>query len=237
MDQELEGILARADELLVDMQREYDGCLHSHNVTERARNLTHEVLEKLRSALDHTMRRVWEKNIAPTLSSDDRERARIYFPVTGDLNSFRSLLGRGYMSDLESVNKNLYDWLLAVQPFSPDGSKWLITLSELAAKGKHIALVPQKRSETQRITVTRNGAGAVSWTPGSVRFGGGVQILGASVDPLTQRIVPTPGVTERLEIWVSFILDGYGINALGFCQDACKKTRELIARMVQDFQL
>lgn len=56
--------------------------------------------------------------------------------------------------------------------------------------------------------------------------------MGAPVDPRTQRIVPTPGVTEQMEIWVSFILEGYGVNALGFCKEACQKTRVLIEEMV-----
>lgn len=56
--------------------------------------------------------------------------------------------------------------------------------------------------------------------------------MGAPVDPRTQRIVPTPGVTEQVEIWVSFVLEGYGVNALGFCREACQKTRVLIEEIV-----
>jgi hypothetical protein len=56
--------------------------------------------------------------------------------------------------------------------------------------------------------------------------------MGAPIDPITQRIVPTPGVTEQAETWVSFIFESYGINALGFCKDACQKTRVLIKEML-----
>ncbi len=46
MDTELESMLDRADELVVDLEGEYKKCLQLQNVTERAKNLTHEVLEK-----------------------------------------------------------------------------------------------------------------------------------------------------------------------------------------------
>jgi hypothetical protein len=55
MDTQLASMLGRADELLMELEDEYNNCLKAQNITERAKNLTHEVLEKLRSALDHTM--------------------------------------------------------------------------------------------------------------------------------------------------------------------------------------
>ena len=61
--------------------------------------------------------------------------------------------------------------------------------------------------------------------------------MGAPIDPTTQRIIPTPGVSEQVEIWVSFIFDNYGIDALRFCKEACQKTRTLIEEMVNVFKL
>jgi len=51
LSSQVESMLDRADELLRELKDEYDGCLQAHSVTERAKNLTHEVLEKLRNAL------------------------------------------------------------------------------------------------------------------------------------------------------------------------------------------
>ncbi len=237
MGPELESILDRANELLRDLEDEYKSCLRGEKVTERAKNLTHEVLEKLRSALDHTMTRAWGKFIAPNLSDKDRERARVYFPITNDLNSFRSMLGRQGMADLDNVHKDLYDFLLKQQPFSSEENRWLDLLAKIAAEGKHVRLTPQKRRETRRIKVSRPEGGSVSWTPSSVKFGRGVKVMGAPVDPRTQRIVPTPGVTEQVEIWVSFIFDDYGVSALAFCKEACQKTHGLIEEMVNLLQL
>jgi len=92
-------------------------------------------------------------------------------------------------------------------------------------------LTPQKRIETRRIKVSRPEGGSVSWDPSSVRFGKGVNIMGAPIDPDTQRIIPTAGVTEQVELWVSFVFENHRVNAFGFCKEACEKTRDLIKEM------
>ena len=112
MSYQVVSMLNRADELLRELENEYKKCLQSQGVTERAENLTHEVLEKLRSVLDHMMRTAWEKYVDPNLSERDKKRARVYFPIVDDLNAFRSIIGRGYMANLDNVHKKLYDFLL-----------------------------------------------------------------------------------------------------------------------------
>lgn len=231
MDPELKSLLDRADELLADLEKEYKECLQGRDVTQRARNLTNEVLVKLRAALDHTMRTAWEKYIAPSLSEQDRGRVYVYFPITNNLNSFRSILGRASKGNVGRVDKNLYDFLLKQQPFSSQENRWLGLLGEIANEGKHVRLTPQKRTEKiRRISVSGRG-GKVSWSPSHVKYGPGVKIMGAPVDPRTQRIVPTPGVTEQVEIWVSFVFPDSGVDALRFCKEACQKTRVLIEEM------
>jgi len=231
MNLEIKSILDRADELFKDLEEEYKDCLHTHKITGRAKNITHEVLEKLRNTLDQTMMRAWEKYILPNLSDQQKKRARVYFPVAEDLKSLHSILGRGFMMDLNKIHKKLYDFLLNRQPFISKDNLWLDLLGKIAAEGKHIRLTPQKRTETKRVKVTSSGGGSVAWDPSCVKYGSEVEVLGAPIDPRTQRIIPTPGVTEKLEIWVFFILEGYNVNALGFCKEACHKTRVLIEEM------
>ena len=221
-------MLDRANELLKDLENEYSGCLKARNVTERAKNLSNEVLEKLRHLLDHTMRRAWRQYIEPNLSDPDRQRARVYFPIASDSHSFRSILGRGSMADLDKVHKSLYDFLLKKQLFLSKENRWLDLLAKIAGEGKHVRLTPQKRKENQRIKVSKPGGGSVSWDPSSVKFGAGVSIMGAPVDPRTQRIFPTSGVNEQVEVWVFFIFEDYGVNALVFCKEAYEKTGALI---------
>lgn len=228
--------LDRADELLADLNREYDQSLKAQTASPRAVHLTHEVCERLRSVLDRLVRLYWENHIAPTLDSSEREKALIYFPVTKDQNSFASVLGRWRWAAVKAQHSSLEKFLLGIQPFHCPKNDWIRVLSELAAASKHIDLVPQKRTEERRITVTGQGSGSVSWGPG-VSFGSGVSIMGAPVDPITQRIVPTHGVTEKIDIWVSFLIDGYNVNALSFCADACTNVRRIAINMTTRFNL
>ncbi len=232
MDAELRSIINRANELFEDLVNEYNECLKNQTITERAKNLTHEILERLRNALDHTMCRLWEKNSLPNLSDIKKKKARVYFPIVNDLDSFRSTLGRAFMLDLETTNNNLYTILLNKQPFSSKENQWLSILANVTNEGKHVKLVPQKRIVTERIRVSRQNGSSVSWSKSNVKFGSGVKVLDAPIDPKTQRIIPTSGVTEQIEVWVSFILNGFGVNALTFCKDAVHKVNELVEELV-----
>jgi len=240
MDSELKSMLDRASELLKELKDEYESSFETFKVTDKAKNLTHEILEKLRHALDHTMSRAWEKFIAPNLSKEKRETARVFFPIGKNLHALASILGQARIKvkDLEKNNKALYDFLLKKQPFSAKENKWLELLSKISGKGKHFRLAPQKRiQEIKSIEVSTVGGSKVKWNPSAVKFGKGIKVLGAPIDAKTQRVVPTAFVVEKVEAWVSFMFDGYGVNAFKFCNEAYTKTRALIEEMVKAFKL
>ena len=237
MHASIKGTLDRADELLADLKAEYERSLHAKAVSDRALQLTHEVCERLRSVLDRIARRYWDKHVAPQLAEDDKKRASIYFPISENQQAFDSTMGRWRWQSVQSKHQSVCNYLLAQQPFSNADNNWLAVLNDLAVQGKHIELVPQMRTETRRVTVETPGGGRVSWNPSRVRFGGGVRVGGAPVDPATQRIVPTQGVTERIETWVSFTIAEHNVNALGFCEEACSKTRKLAEEMSDKFDL
>ncbi len=237
MHPNIKASIDRADELLIELLAEYDTSLHKKEVSARAKQLTHEVCERLRSVLDRLAHLYWEKKIESELSEDDRKAAAIYFPIAADQHSLDSILGRWRWKTVREKNQTIYDYLQSLQPFAKDSNKWLRILNDLAVQGKHIDLVPQKKSEQQRVTVTGAArGGAVSWGSG-VTFGSGVSVMGAPIDPRTQRIVPTPGVTEKVEIWVSFEIQGYGVNAAGFCTEACRDVRRIATDMSEKFGL
>lgn len=236
IDPKIAVSLQRASELLRELRDEYSNCLTTRQVSDRAEQLTHEVLERLRSVLDRLARKYWVNRIAGTLSQDDRDRALVYFPITSAQNDFDSVLGRWRWKSVRADHEELYQWLLALQPFQSNGNSWLAILNELAAHGKHIDLIPQKTVE-QRFTTIQNQNGAtVKYGPG-VTFGPGVRIAGAPVDHVTQRIVPTPGVSEKIEIWVFFLIEKYGIDAFRFCTDAVENTQNLASEMCTKFEL
>ena len=223
---------------IANLLKEYESSLSKKSVSAKASNLTHRICVELRNTLDRIAYRYWNLKIAPSLSDVDRESAssRIYFPAGGKQQSMDATLGAWGWSSVGANHQPLFDYLLSQQPFTSPDNKWLSILYDLSKQGKHIDLVPQKRFEEHKITVSAPGGGSVTWGPG-VTFGSGVSIMGAPVDPRTQRIVPTPGVTEKIETWVNFLIDGHNVNAMGFCKEAHLKTRKIIQEMTDKFGL
>lgn len=235
MYENLSLLLDTADKRLAELKAEYEKSLAAKSISLEATQLTHEVCEKLRSALDRVARRYWEIHVAPNLSDEDRAKAIIYFPVVSKVEAFDAVIGKWRWKSIRQDHEEVYRFLEQRQPYH-DGQSWLLVLSDIANASKHVDLIPQKRFEERRISVSRSGAGGVSWGAG-VTFGGGVSIMGAPIDPRTQRIVPTAGVTETLETWVSFIVEGHNVNALGFCQRAAKEVRLIVTEMSERFGL
>lgn len=237
MHSNLSASLDRADELMTELSAEYERSMRDKVVSARAVQITHDVCEKLRGVLDRTARRYWDIHVAPDISEQDRSRACIYFPIASNQDRLDAILGRWCWKSVRSQHQPVYDYLSALQPFANANNQWLSTLNDLAVQGKHIDLVPQKKFDERRITVTRQGGPSVSWAPSGVTFGLGVSIMGAPVDPRTQRIMPIEGITERIETWVSFIIEGHNVNALAFCKESCKETRRIMTEMSLQFEL
>jgi hypothetical protein len=238
MNDNLSGTLDRADELIADLKKEFESCLSAKEVSQRAVQITHDVMEKLRGVLDRAARRYWENHVRAALTQEDQDRATIYFPISDDQNAFDSVMGRWRWRTVATQHDPVRTFLLGCQPFSSADNKWLKIVNDLAVAGKHIDLLPQKKHETKRINVTSASGGSVSWDPSGVRFGGsGVRIAGAPIDPATQRIVPTPGVTETIETWVSFMIADHNVSAFPFCTTAVENTRKLLTEMDEQFDL
>ena len=222
----LKAQLERTNELIIELETEYDKCLDKKDVSDRAGVVTHEVIEKLSNILDQSARMIWRKHLAISLTDQDKRRAMIYFPKSKDRHSFDSTIGRWMIKDLEKNNPKIFNFFLSKQPFLNSNNNWLEILGQLASQ-KHIDLVPQKKEEITHIKISSK-AGTVHLISEQVKFGSGVSILGAPVDPNTQRIIPTPGVEEKIEKWVSFVLEGYGLNALEFCKDTYNKVKNIV---------
>ena len=131
-------------------------------------------------------------------------------------------------------------------------------MNDLAVQGKHIDLVPQKRTEERRTTAT-SPTGTVSWGQNDLSFGpggsveflpggvisfgpggvrlSGVSVMGAPINPATQRVVPGMDVTDRVEVWVSFMIEDHRLNATDFCKMACRETRKIVTDFSNQFGL
>lgn len=225
MSASLKAQLDRVRELITELETEYNKCLEQKNVSDKAKVITHEIIEKLANILDQIARKLWEKKLSLSLTDIEKKKATIYFPKSDDRHSFDSTIGRWLVKDFEKNFPECFNFLLSKQSFVNESNQWLTTLGKLASQ-KHIDLVPQKREEVTHIKISSN-VGTVHLIVEHVKFGSGVSILGAPIDPITQRIVPTSGVEEKIEKWVSFVFEGYSLNALAFCQESYQKIQNL----------
>lgn len=228
-----------ADENLTKLIAEYEASLANKTVSAKAKDLTHQICMSLRNCLDRIAFRYWSLKIAPNLGEGERSNAKssVYFPAGATQQSMDATLGKWGWKHVKADHQQVYDYLLAQQPLSSRANAWLTVLFDLAVQGKHVDLVPQTRVESApRITVSRGG-GSVSWGPDVTFHGSGISVMGAPIDPNTQRIVPTPGVTEKIEVWVSFLIQGHNVDGASFCKEACRETRRIIQEMTDKFGL
>lgn len=234
MHENLKATFTRAEELLGELGREQQASLGEASVSTRAQQLTHEVLERLASALDRSATAYWSARVAPSISKDHRQKAKIYFPITESQYDFDDILSKWKWKEVRQDHDEIYQYLLSLQPFSAAGNRWLRILKRLVNKGKHVDLVPQKREVEHHFRVSNKQGAAVEYGPG-VQFGPGVILAGAHVDPKTQRIVPTAGVTETRKTLVSFKIKDFDMDALGFCQSSIKSTRDIVETIYSRF--
>jgi len=224
MDSDIKSQLKRAKELKEELDCSSQGDLKNHTISDKTRNIIQEILVKVRSILDQVFYSFFEKEIAPNLTEKEKEKARVYFPIVSKEDDLNSVLGRAMIRNLNTTHPKVFSFIKSIQPYNND-YKWLSELSKYANE-RHIRLSPQKRIEVKRTTVSSRG-GSVSWGPG-VTFGGGVSIMGAPVDPITQNIIPTQGVESKTEIWVSFVFENSNVNALWLCNKSIEGSEKII---------
>jgi hypothetical protein len=235
IDPELQGIIDRAHELTeefreeldlcidIEFRKELDHCINIMSVTERAKNLFHEVLIKLRSALDIAMSKVFKKY------SSSNKKPKIYFPIYKNKDDFEKKMKVMGMQNLQTLNKDIYNLILKAQPFET-GKNDLSDFMDMANLGKHIGLVIQKIESKEAIKIT-GPKGTMICTRG-VEFPSG-NIMGVPIDPKTQRVIPTLEVKDEEITWVEFSLDGYRYNPLIFCPILCQDIRRFLQEMAK----
>ena len=229
MDQDIQSQLDRAKELLQELENACKNDLQAKNVSGKTKNLTQEVLLKIRHLLDQAIYKFFERHYLSDLSDSDKRSARIYFPIVSKREDLKSILGRAKMSDLEMKYCNFYQFLDSIQPYNQDYS-WLRHLADYSSE-KHIRLTPQTKTETRKVTVSRDG-GSVSWTPG-VTFGKGVSIMGVPIDPSTQLPVSNDLVETKIENWISFLFEGSNVNVLWLCKKSVEHGEGIIQKILE----
>lgn len=226
MDTELSSVLDRADELMQDLLQEYDKCVGTQSVTFRAQNLFHEVLLKLRSALDMTMVRIWEMHVDPELDHAKRRKVakHVDFPICETLEQFNQELSEFHIRHIEQDEKELYELILKAQPFSTKRAD-LARLKDWSNLGKHVRLVRQECDARPATRVT-TPQGTIIHSDG-VTFHG-PHIMGLPVDPATRQLVSAANAQIKQVTYVSFTVEESGTDPVIFCKFLCQSTRKFL---------
>ncbi len=229
MDQDIQSQLDRAKELLKELETACNNDLQAKDVSGKTKNLSQEVLLKIRHLLDQSIYKFFEKYYFSNLSEANKKSAKVYFPIVSKKENLKSVLGRAKMSDLETSHQKFYEFISSVQPYNQEYF-WLKHLADFA-NDKHIKLTPQIKTEIKRVTVSR-GDGSVSWDP-CVTFGSGVSIMGVPIDPATQMPVPNNVAETKVENWVSFLFKDSDVNVLWLCKKSVEDGEKIIKKILE----
>ncbi|MDP3065018.1 MAG: hypothetical protein Q8O40_17715 [Chloroflexota bacterium] len=211
---DIRALLGRGGKQLAAIEEEYGRSLRAKSVSADLKIAIKELCENLRSVLDYLAHDIRGKYCLGT-----KPNAKFYFPILPSGQVYESRMEEWFPGLRESASA-LWDYLESIQPYHGGQAKWLGVFNDVNNENKHSALVEQTRTEMERIHVTREGLGGVSWDPSSVRFGPGVRVLGTPIDPSTQMPVSDPTLQIKRVIWVDFQFAGTGASALGLLRQA-----------------
>lgn len=212
-----------------ELEKACNDDLQAKSVSGKTKNLSQEVLLKVRHLLDQAVYKFFKKYYFDNLSDSDKKSAKIYFPIVSKKEDLKSVLSRAKMSELETDHQDFYQYLDSIQPYNQN-YLWLRYLADYSSE-KHIRLTPQIKTETKRVIVSRGG-GSVSWGHG-VTFGGGVSVMGVPIDPTTQLPIPNNIVETKIENWVSFLFEGSNINVLWLCKKSVEDGEKIVKKVLE----
>lgn len=231
MNQDIQSQLDRAKELLQELQNACSTDLQTQNVSGKTKNLSQEVLTKIKHLLDQSIYKFFEKYYLPNLSETDKKSTRVYFPIVSKKEDLNSVLGRAKMGDTEKDHPIFYKFIDSVQPYNQDYS-WLKHLAHYSSE-KHIRLTPQALKEENETTLGN-----------SVHIGRGASVLmqGCFINdiPINSEDIntePLENFDPRLEVqrvtWISFVFSDTDINILELCGKSIKDGEKIITQLLK----
>ncbi|MCX6811808.1 MAG: hypothetical protein NT039_03900, partial [Candidatus Berkelbacteria bacterium] len=214
-------LLDREGKDLSKIKKEYKKSLSKKEIEPDLKIDIKNFCDNLRSALDYLA-----NEIVVIYCPKANPKDKLYFPISTTKASFNERMKRSYPG-LEVNCKDLYSYLLSLQPFQRAENKWILDFNELNIKNKHNDLVEQVKKETKRINVKIEDSVSVNWDPSSVRFGQGVYIGGVPINPNTQ--MPVPSSTQKVEIvtWIDFKFEGIDVSASWLLRESLKRVKRI----------
>ena len=227
---EIEILFIRARELLKELVHEYEKCYKEKEVSYRAMSLTHEVLERIRNALDHTMRKYWNKHIAIRLSERERDRIQVYFPIRKNLKDFKYSLVKMKMNDLETNHKEMYDFLLKTHKNYKD---LFAPLQEKSNEGKHEKLFEQALKYIHTFTIESEYAN-VTWIPQKLKGGSNDPNVDLKqLDPDDLHRMSNPYYDTQIKTSIDFRFKKDNSSAPFLCECVISQANRLVKKMIQ----
>ncbi|MCX6764258.1 MAG: hypothetical protein NTU58_00945 [Candidatus Nealsonbacteria bacterium] len=231
MDQDIQSQLDRAKELMQDLEKACNVDLQAKDVSEKTKNLTQEVLLKIRHLLDQAIRKFFEKYYFNGLSDYDKKSTKVHFPIVSKKGDLK-FLGNVKMNDIIISHKDFYKFIDSVQPYNP-GYLWLKYLRNYSNE-KHIRLTPQtikKENETRLGNAVRVGRGAVGVSMSNCLINGIlVNSKDINAEPL-ENFDPRLGV-QRVT-WISFVFSDTDINILQLCKKSVEDGEKIIKSILE----
>ena len=210
-------LLRKVDEGVVSVESRYRLDLDAKSVSDDLLYDVRRVIQDCQSALDWT---------ASAVNDRYGSGRAPYFPLARRPEDFDA--------DLDKQIKGLHANHPAIaaaferhQPYQA-GSEVLGYLHKLSRVNKHQDFSPQTRTERLRTRVDVAGMGVAEWDPRAIKFASGVSILGAPIDPATQRPSPHPAVAVTNVRYIDWQFVDPPASVLGTLQSLARSVREAV---------
>jgi hypothetical protein len=229
MQEDIKSQIDRAQELLQELKNACMADLQKKDVSGKTKNLSQEVLTKVKHLLDQSIYKFYEKYYSSNLSELEKKSVKVYFPIVSKKEDLKSVFGRAKMNNIETSYEKFYKLIDSLQPYNHD-YEWLKYLSKYASD-RHIKLTPQIKTVTKKVTISC-GDSSVSWGPG-VKFRQDVSVMGVPIDKSTQVPIPNKVTEMKIENWVSFLFEGSNINVLWLCEKSVEDGEKIIKKILE----
>lgn len=222
---------------LTKLVQSYDSSLQQRTIERGLLVDIKNLMENLRSALDYSAHGLFSK-----YGSSTKPDPKIYFPyaaLTQTQAAFQaSKRIEACIPGLTASRPDIVVRLESYQHYASPTNKWLPLFMELNNENKHEKLTPQTAREARALRVESKGA-VLDLGPGaSANIGQGASIqVGDAVIPGSQNISGDSTARihgtgrQAITVWVSFIFDSNGEEALPFLRNAVGKVEEIVREL------
>jgi hypothetical protein len=208
-------------------------------VSDRTRNSTQEVLNKMRGIFDQSMYLFFQKHVMPHITADQRERVKVYFPIVSRAADLNSVLGRAMIRDLARNRPEIYSFLDSVQPYQTD-YVWMADFAKFANE-KHIGLIKHKRGTKKGLVIGRGrnkitvpeGIDVVLEEGAIIDYAGKKLHGGQTLSVNSRQINADEGFPISMGEYAYFTLGDSQINVLWLCDKVVSEGTKIVRQFIQ----